>query len=245
MADALRLLRIKTQGNTTIARLELNGGQQVLTSEQIHKLLSEYPNLKEHACQAGGTAIFAESIKSALLPHVVEHLAIDLLVTRRHEASQHAGHGQQDQSAQPVGLAQPAGRDQSARQEQCVQPAESAQHVQPAQPAESAQHAQHAHAHQISSESTSLAEQAAFSGAIAGATKWVNEAHTAMDVRIQIPTTASVPALVAGPTPAAPRDTSVTPRDNNTPAAAPLDTNAVIAAVRQAVGIVNTLVMYT
>jgi hypothetical protein len=39
-----------------------------------------YPSLAEHACNSSGTRRFGDVIDGALLPHVAEHLAIDILV---------------------------------------------------------------------------------------------------------------------------------------------------------------------
>ena len=51
-----------------------------LTEHQAEQLLSTHPQLAEHACRQLGVGRFGEKILAASLPHVLEHLAIDMLV---------------------------------------------------------------------------------------------------------------------------------------------------------------------
>ena len=51
-----------------------------LTEHQAEQLLSIHPQLAEHACRQLGVGRFGEKILAASLPHVLEHLAIDMLV---------------------------------------------------------------------------------------------------------------------------------------------------------------------
>jgi hypothetical protein len=55
---------------------------RVLSAQQAEALLCQLPTLAEHACKSGGATRFGERIVGALLPHAVEHVAIDLLVRR-------------------------------------------------------------------------------------------------------------------------------------------------------------------
>ncbi|MDR0499825.1 MAG: hypothetical protein LBG97_01065 [Coriobacteriales bacterium] len=85
-AAALKLTELRCQGGRVVATLFFCREERALSKAQVSMLLKKYPTLKEHACQSGGTTTFGQSIRSrggALLPHVVEHLAIDLLVTWR------------------------------------------------------------------------------------------------------------------------------------------------------------------
>ena len=52
-----------------------------LSRKQATDLLTEHPTLAEHACRQQGIGMFAEKILEADLPHVLEHLAIDSLVS--------------------------------------------------------------------------------------------------------------------------------------------------------------------
>jgi len=45
-------------------------------------LISLRPQIAQHACRSGGMGVFGDCIVGALLPHAVEHLAIDLLAER-------------------------------------------------------------------------------------------------------------------------------------------------------------------
>jgi hypothetical protein len=51
-----------------------------LTEHQAKQLLSAHPQLAEHACRQLGVGRFGDKILAASLPHVLEHLAIDMLV---------------------------------------------------------------------------------------------------------------------------------------------------------------------
>jgi hypothetical protein len=63
--------------------------QLVATPLLANALLQAYPNLAKHACKSGACGLFGKNIKGALLPHLVEHLAIELLV----QADTHRGGG--------------------------------------------------------------------------------------------------------------------------------------------------------
>jgi hypothetical protein len=62
--------------------MRINTTQQAVTPELAEALLLERPLLVEHACHSGGVERFGERIVGALIPHAVEHVAIDLLVER-------------------------------------------------------------------------------------------------------------------------------------------------------------------
>jgi hypothetical protein len=50
-----------------------------LNDTQAAVVLAEHPTLAEHACRQQGFGRFADKLEQASLPHLVEHLAIDLL----------------------------------------------------------------------------------------------------------------------------------------------------------------------
>ncbi|MCL1879498.1 MAG: hypothetical protein FWF71_02600 [Actinomycetia bacterium] len=47
------------------------------------ELLSRFPHLADHACRQCGYGRFGDKIIGASLPHLCEHLAIDLLVSEQ------------------------------------------------------------------------------------------------------------------------------------------------------------------
>ncbi|MCL2136549.1 MAG: hypothetical protein FWH40_03370 [Coriobacteriia bacterium] len=53
------------------------------------ELIKKHPSIIKHACRQAGKGLFGEKIKQARLPHVLEHLIIDLFVQDR--AKQYAG----------------------------------------------------------------------------------------------------------------------------------------------------------
>jgi len=78
------------------------GAPRVLSPEAAAVLLAHYPTLAFHACKSShGATTFGERIAGALLPHVVEHLAIDLLV-RTHPGTQLAGNTRWQDAAHTV-----------------------------------------------------------------------------------------------------------------------------------------------
>jgi hypothetical protein len=55
--------------------------RQLRVSPQLAKtLLSLYPTLADHACKGSKTGFFGARIVGALLPHAVEHVAIEILL---------------------------------------------------------------------------------------------------------------------------------------------------------------------
>jgi len=53
-----------------------------LSPAQIHQLLQARPTLAAHSCRQQGLGQFGEKIAQASLPHLLEHLIIDRLVTK-------------------------------------------------------------------------------------------------------------------------------------------------------------------
>jgi len=58
------------------------GEIHVASRELAEALIALHPHIVDHACHSVGEGRFGDRIVGALLPHVVEHLAIDLLVKR-------------------------------------------------------------------------------------------------------------------------------------------------------------------
>jgi hypothetical protein len=85
-----KLKPLKTQITKTAVSVDLRiiGEPRVVTPELAAILLKQYPNLAKHACKSGKPAsrnnpqgnLFGSKISGAMLPHLVEHLAIELLV---------------------------------------------------------------------------------------------------------------------------------------------------------------------
>ena len=57
--------------------------------ELAASLVSLRPQIVHHACHSGKTGCFGDCILGALLPHAVEHIAIDLLVERFADPDSH------------------------------------------------------------------------------------------------------------------------------------------------------------
>lgn len=77
---ALRLLRIQETATSTRVDIEIVGPHLRATPSLVASLLRSYPTLAQHACYSRGSGLFGDKITAALLPHVLEHLAIELLV---------------------------------------------------------------------------------------------------------------------------------------------------------------------
>lgn len=62
----------------------IKGKQLTVNPSLMELLLQQYPTLPQHACKSGTSTkqeSFGDHIAGALLPHVVEHICIDILVT--------------------------------------------------------------------------------------------------------------------------------------------------------------------
>jgi len=59
------------------ADVTITGPQTTVSQELAERLLQQHPCLAQHACK---NALFGDRLAGALLPHALEHLAIDLLV---------------------------------------------------------------------------------------------------------------------------------------------------------------------
>jgi hypothetical protein len=81
-AAALKLGNITIKQNSVCAQVHILGEQRALTPTQAHVLLEQMPSLANHACKSHGYTTFGERIVGALLPHVLEHVTIDLLAQR-------------------------------------------------------------------------------------------------------------------------------------------------------------------
>ena len=70
----------------------MSGSELTVSAELAERLLERYPSLALHACKSAGCTaphassakpgprLFGDHLPGALLPHALEHLAIDLLV---------------------------------------------------------------------------------------------------------------------------------------------------------------------
>ena len=64
------------------AEIQILGEVRVASPELAQSLIALYPSIVDHACHSNGEGSFGDRIVGALLPHVVEHLSIDILVKR-------------------------------------------------------------------------------------------------------------------------------------------------------------------
>jgi hypothetical protein len=76
----ISLRSIQINRSAVSADLRIVGGQRAVTPALAEVLLQQYPNLAKHSCKSGDTGKFGDKIVGALLPHLIEHLAIELLV---------------------------------------------------------------------------------------------------------------------------------------------------------------------
>jgi len=80
VSACLKLIVITQQNKSVCADIEIVGEPRVVSQTLASSLITLRPQIVHHACRSGGTKLFGDSIVGALLPHAVEHIAIDLLV---------------------------------------------------------------------------------------------------------------------------------------------------------------------
>ena len=78
----LKLIAFTQQQKSVCADIETSGTTRVVSPVLAASLISLRPQIIHHACHSKGTGLFGDCISGALLPHAVEHLAIDLLAER-------------------------------------------------------------------------------------------------------------------------------------------------------------------
>jgi hypothetical protein len=60
------------------------------------------PTLAEHACRHRGFGCFGDKLLGSSLPHLVEHLAIDMLVEQARGGAREGGGGQAEASSRSI-----------------------------------------------------------------------------------------------------------------------------------------------
>jgi AmiR/NasT family two-component response regulator len=80
LASPVKITSFTITENAVCATVAFVGDVRTVSAGVARQLLERYPTLAEHACKSNGNRRFGEVLQGALLPHAVEHLAIDLLV---------------------------------------------------------------------------------------------------------------------------------------------------------------------
>ena len=82
LTSFLRLTTLTRQQDSACADIEICGEARVVSPKLAELLVALRPKIAQHACRSGGFGVFGDCIVGALLPHAIEHLAIDLLAER-------------------------------------------------------------------------------------------------------------------------------------------------------------------
>jgi len=69
-------------GETTLELLVSGDIKRQISQAEANQFLIQRPKLAEHACRQKGVGRFGEKIVGCSLPHLLEHVSIDLLVER-------------------------------------------------------------------------------------------------------------------------------------------------------------------
>ena len=89
----LTILEFGNDARSVWADVAILGPQLTVSADVAEKLLAQRPSLAEHTCKSAastrdsatstreGPQLFKDHLPGALLPHALEHLAIDLLVS--------------------------------------------------------------------------------------------------------------------------------------------------------------------
>ena len=75
--SSLKIINQGSDDRFAWADVVIEGTQLTITPEATELLLQRYPSIAQHACKP---SLFKNHLPGALLPHTMEHLAIDLLV---------------------------------------------------------------------------------------------------------------------------------------------------------------------
>lgn len=81
----LKIIDSGSQADCIWADIAIVGTQTTGNQSFRTLLLQQYPSLPQHACKSGSSTqheTFGEHLAGALLPHVAEHVAIDILVAK-------------------------------------------------------------------------------------------------------------------------------------------------------------------
>jgi len=80
--NLLRLVAFSQHQNSVCADIQIVGTVRTVSSGLAERLIALRPQIVAHACKSATSGYFGERLVGALLPHALEHLAIDLLVER-------------------------------------------------------------------------------------------------------------------------------------------------------------------
>ncbi len=80
--EILTVVSISNSGSSVSAAVCVTPPNARVSEQMALVILSERKTLSEHACKQAGIGRFKDKIIGTTLPHLVEHLAIDLLVER-------------------------------------------------------------------------------------------------------------------------------------------------------------------
>ncbi|MDR3053398.1 MAG: hypothetical protein LBU48_06020 [Coriobacteriales bacterium] len=79
-SEPLELLGLETSGSSIKARLRVLPATRRVDATLAAAVLALRPTLAQHSCKQRSIGLFGDKIVGSTLPHLVEHLAIDLLV---------------------------------------------------------------------------------------------------------------------------------------------------------------------
>ena len=88
MVRGLSLERFTISGNSVSAAVCVFPHNLRVTEDMANSMLALRPTLAEHVCKHHGMGFFGDKLIDTSLPHLVEHLAIDLLVEANRQNTQ-------------------------------------------------------------------------------------------------------------------------------------------------------------
>jgi len=80
MTQNLAIEEFSYSGNSVSAAVCISPPNLIVNDKLASTILALRPTLREHVCKQKGFGTFGDKIVNTSLPHLVEHLAIDLLV---------------------------------------------------------------------------------------------------------------------------------------------------------------------
>ena len=78
----MRVLKLTGRADRVVARIQCSAGVRMTTPALAAAVLAQRPNLARHACVNDAGATFGAVIGRTPLPHLFEHLVIDILTER-------------------------------------------------------------------------------------------------------------------------------------------------------------------
>lgn len=99
--DAIRVTRIEVHRGHLVCLVSFAGAPRVTFASLIQRVLPAFPTLPQHACVNERGITFAAVMDCTPLPHLLEHLVVDLQV-RSQVVQQHAREGAASRSVAPT-----------------------------------------------------------------------------------------------------------------------------------------------